>query len=148
LRVQRPGPGWLRPEARLTVLIRQQCSIIAQMSELNTPLAHWFRTTKPNDAYSSQCVWEAILKLNLAPQNPQNTPFRDGKLKKISGGGTPPLGASILAPSALVIVSRFFSQNIWHPYLHGISAVGRTKIYALMGSPVANTKITFLLATK
>jgi hypothetical protein len=45
----RPAPGnpvdflalalrGLDPQARLTVFIRQQCSIIAQMSKLNTPL--------------------------------------------------------------------------------------------------------------
>jgi hypothetical protein len=66
-------------QARLTVLIRQQSSIIAHIPGLNTPLVQdnstgsYIQVCLNPMMPSSQCVWDAILtKVNLEPHNPPN----------------------------------------------------------------------------
>jgi hypothetical protein len=82
-----PVYGRDRP-ARLTVLIRQQCSILAQTSELNTRLVHDNRVLqvcyKPNDAYCSQCIWGAILKSKTKFSNSESTKIRHFEIKNLN----------------------------------------------------------------
>jgi hypothetical protein len=107
------------------------------MLELNTPLVqdNWILQVYLNSMIpSSQCVWDAILKTKFSTS--ESTKIRHFEIENsknftgrgtasspdssLSGEGTPlPLGtfgASILAPSALITVSRLFSQNSWQPY--------------------------------
>jgi hypothetical protein len=129
------GPVWLRPPSTAHGFylppVFDNCPDVRVKPPTGSEQLHgsYKHMPKPNDAYSSQCVEDAILKTKFSTTESTKYAISRSKTPNIFWEGhcplprgektllrtSFPLGASILAPTALATMSRFFSQNSWLP---------------------------------